>query len=98
MGPNRQAFLHQLATPETLLGREARTHPHHCVPSSFSLVTQDVEEGAPRSVQDGFRQGMVLDHVEYVQVLNDNPVILFSIGLGHFEMEIPPLSRDLEMG
>jgi hypothetical protein len=41
---------------------------------------------------------MVLDHVEYVQLLNDNPLILSSIGLGHFEMEIPPLSRDFEMG
>ena len=61
MGTHRQRFLHDLATFEALLRGEARVHSDHCVPSSFSLFTQDVEECAPAGITDALveRNGSV---------------------------------------
>src|SRR6266700_21231 len=97
MGPHRKRFLHDLATFEALLRGEARVHSDHCVPSSLSLVTQDVEERAPGGVQDGFRQGMVLHHVENTQLLNRNHLVLLGILFGGLIVEISPWTSNLQM-
>src|SRR5579859_4849667 len=98
MGTHRQRFLHGLATLEALLRGEARVHSYHCVPSSLSLVTQDVEECAPTGIHDALCQGMVVCHVENVQLLNSNHLVLLAVLLRYFEMEITALPRNLEMG
>ena len=64
----RQTLLDDLTTLVTCLTGEARVHSYHCVPSSLSLFTQDVEEGAPTGVHDALGQGMVLDHIENTQL------------------------------
>ncbi len=97
MGPHRQRFLHDLATFEALLRGEARVHSDHCVPSSFSLFTQDVEEGAPAGITDALGQGMVLDQVENVKLLNGDDLVLFGVLVGRLILEIPPLPCNLEM-
>src|SRR6266487_4760706 len=79
MGTHRQRFLHDLATFETLLRCEARIHSYHCVTSSFSLFTEDVEECAPTGVHDAFCQGMVLYHVENLKLLNSDDLVLFGV-------------------
>ena len=62
MSSHRQALLHDLPTLVTLLAGETRAHSNHLMTSSCSLVFKDGEELAPRGVQDGFRQLMILDH------------------------------------
>ena len=97
MGTNAQTLLDDLPTFEALLRGEARVHSYHCVPSSLSLFTQDVEEGAPTGVHDALGQGMVLCHVENLKLLNRNHLVLLGILFGRFEMEITALTRNLEM-
>ncbi len=97
MGTHRQRFLHDLATFETLLRCEARIHSYHCVTSSFSLFTEDVEECAPTGVHDAFCQGMVLYHVENLKLLNSDDLVLFGVLFGRLILEIPPLTCNLEM-
>ena len=94
----RQTLLDDLTTLVTFLTGEARVHSYHCVPSSLSLFTQDVEECAPTGVHDALGQGVVLGHVENVKLLNSNHLVLFGVLFGRFEMEITALARDLEMG
>ncbi len=98
MGAHRQRFLHDLTTLETVLRGIAGVDSYHCVPSSFSLFTQDIEKRAPGSVHDAFCQGMVLYHVENGQLLNGDHLIAFSILLGRLIVEVAPLPLDLEMG
>ena len=97
MGTNAQTLLDDLTTFEALLRCEARVHSYHCVPSSLSLFTQDVEECAPTGVHDALCQGMALCHVENVKLLNSNHLVLLGVLFGRFEMEITALTRDLEM-
>src|SRR5438034_8331006 len=97
MGTYRQTLLDDLPTLVTFLTGEARVHSYHCVPSSLSLFTQDVEEGAPTGVHDALCQGMVLCHVENVKLLNSNHLVLLGVLFCRFEMEITALTRDLEM-
>src|SRR5438876_8194297 len=97
MGTHRKRFLHDLATFEALLRGEARVHSYHCVPSSFSLFTQDVEEGAPAGITDALGQGMVLDQVENVKLLNGDDLVLFGVLVGRLILEISPLTGNLEM-
>ena len=98
MRTHRKRFLHDLATFEALLRCEARVHSYHCVPSSLSLFTQDVEECAPTGVHDALRQMMVLDHVGDLKVFYRNTLIALGIGFRRLEMVITPLPRNLEMG
>ncbi len=60
MCTNTQGLLHKLPTVATCLCREAWVHSDDLMTSSCSLVFKDGEELAPRGVQDGFRQLMVL--------------------------------------
>src|SRR6266496_1419291 len=98
MGTHGQRFLHDLTTLETLLRSKARIHSYHCVPSSLSLFTQDVEKRAPTGIHDTLCQGMILDHVEYRQLLNSNHLIVFSVLFCCLIMEVTTLPLDLEMG
>src|SRR6266516_3845208 len=97
MGTHRQRFLHDLVTFEALLRGEARVHSDHCVPSSFSVFTQDVEEGAPAGITDALGQGMVLDQVENVKLVNGDDLVLCGVLIGRLILEISPLTGNLEM-
>ena len=97
MGTNAQTLLDDLTTFEALLRGEARVHSYHCVPSSLSLFTQDVEECAPTGVQNAFREGMILHHVEHLKLLNGDDLVLFGVLVGRLILEIPPLTGNLEM-
>jgi hypothetical protein len=98
MGSHRKRFLHNLATFEALLRGEARVDSYHCVPSSFSLFTQDSKKRAPRGVHDALCQGMVLYYIENNQVLNSDHVIAFGILLSRLILEVSALTGNLEMG
>ena len=98
MGTHGERFLHDLTAFEALLRGEARVHSYHCVPSSCSLFTQDVEECAPAGVQNAFSEGMILHHVEHLKLLNGNHLVLFSVLFGRLILKITALTRDLEMG
>ena len=94
----RQRLLDNLTTPETLLRGVAGVHSNDLMPSTLSLGSEDVEERAPGSVRDRFRQMMVLDHAIDVEILNSNMMILLSVLLGDFEMKVSTLTSNLEMG
>jgi len=78
MGTHRKRFLHDLPTLVAFLRGETRVHSDHLMSSTFSLGFKDSEECTPGGVHDGFRQMMVLDHVEDSQILNGDMMI----GLG----------------
>ena len=98
MGSHRKRFLHNLATPVTLLRGETRVDSDHLMTSSLSLLFKDIEKCAPRSVHDGFRQAMILHHVEKTQLLNGNHLILLGIRASCLIMEVATLPLDFEMG
>ena len=98
MSSNRKRFPHNLTTLEALLRGEARIDSYHCVPSSLSLFTQDVEERAPTGVHDALCQRVILNHVENLKLLNGDHLVLFSVLFGGLILEIAPLPLDLEMG
>ena len=97
MGTYRKGFLHHLPTLVTPLRGEAGVHSNDLMSSTCSLGSEDVEEGAPSSVEDGFGQMIVLNHIEDTQVLNGDMMIVLSIVFGHFEMMVAPLAIDLQM-
>ncbi len=98
MGTDAERFLHYLATLGTLLRGEARVHSDDLMTSSCSLLFKDVEELAPRGVQDGFRHMMVLDHSGDSKVFYCNMLIVLGVLLRHLEMMVTALSVDLQMG
>jgi hypothetical protein len=97
MGSYRQTFLDHLPTLVTFLTGETRGHSHHLMTSSCSLIFKDVEEGAPRGVENALRQMMIFHHVGDLKVFHSNGVILFSIPFGHLEMVISALPVDLQV-
>jgi hypothetical protein len=97
MGTNRQTLLYNLTTSVTFLRGVTGVHSNNCVPSSLSLFTQNVEEGAPTSVHDALCQGMILDHVENAQLLHRDHLVLFGIAFGGLIMEVTALTGNLEM-
>src|SRR5712691_2708008 len=97
MGSHRQRLLHHLPTLVALLRGEARIDSYHLMTSSCSLLFKDVKECAPRGVQDGLREMVILDHPIDVQLFDSNMVILLGIPPGDLEMEVPTLPGNLEM-
>ena len=79
MRAHTQALLNECATVATPLCREARAHSDHLMSSVLSFGFKDIEECTPTGVHDGFRQVMVLDHVDDLKVFYGNMVILFGI-------------------
>ncbi len=97
MGSYRQRFLHNLSTLVAFLRGETRVHSDDLMSSTLSLNFKDSEERAPRSVHDGFCQGMILYHVENTQLLNGDDLIAFGILLGRLIVKVSALAFDLEM-
>ena len=98
MGSHRKRFLHNLATPVTLLRGETRVDSDDLMTSSLSLVFKNIEKCAPRSVHDGFRQAMILHHVEKTQLLNRNHLVLLGIRASRLRVKVSALSFDFQMG
>ncbi len=97
MGPHRQTLWYDLPTVVAFLRGETGVHSDDLMSSTLSLDFKNVEERAPRGVHDALGQGMVLDHVENVKLLNGDDLVLFGILVGRLILEIPPLTGNLEM-
>ncbi len=97
MGANGQTLLHDLPTLVAFLRGRAGVHSNDLMTSSCSLIREDVEEGTPGSVHDAFCQGMVLYHVQHVQWLNGDGMVLLCVALGGFVVKVPPLPLDLQV-
>src|SRR5712692_7610369 len=98
MRSDRERLLDDLPTAIALLRGVAGVHSDDLMSGTCSLGFKDVEECAPGGVHDGFRQGMVLHHVENTQLLNSDHLIAFSILLRNFEVMVAALAFDLQMG
>ena len=97
MGSYRERFLHDLATLVTFLAGEARVHSYHLMTSSFSLVTEDVEECAPTGVHDALREMGIFHHVRHLKVFNCNQLIALGVRFRGLEMVIAALPVDLQV-
>ena len=76
MSTYRQALVHDLTACVSFLRGEARIDSDHSMTSSSSLLFKDIEKCAPTGVKDALCQGMILDHVEKLSILNSNDWIL----------------------
>jgi hypothetical protein len=54
MGTDRQGFLNDLPTLVTLLAGEAGVHSDDLMSSTCSLGSENIEESAPRGVENAF--------------------------------------------
>lgn len=97
MGTYRQALLYNLPTLVTLLTGETRVHANNLMTSSCGLILKDVEECAPRGVENALGHMMIFHHVGDLKVFHSNEVILFSISLRSLELVISALSVDLQV-
>ncbi len=97
MGPDTQTLLYECATLVACLCGEARIHSNHLMSGTCSLGFKDSEKRAPGGIHDGFREVVVLDHVENAQILNGNVMVLLGILSGNFEMMISTLATDLQV-
>ena len=97
MSTYRQTLLHDLTALVAFLRGEARVHSDDLMSSTLSLHFKNVEECAPTSVHDALCQGMILDHVEHLKLLNSNHLVLFGIAFSRLIVKIAPLPFDLEM-
>ena len=88
MGTYRQALLYNLPTLMTLLTGETRVHSNNLMTSSCGLLLKDVEECAPRGVENALGQMVIFHHVGDLKVFHRNVVILFSIALRRLELVI----------
>jgi len=79
MGSYRQTLLYDLPTLVAFLRGETWVHSDDLMSSTLSLYFKNVEERAPRGVQDALCQGMIVDHVENSQLLNSDHLIVFSV-------------------
>lgn len=98
MGSYRQTFLDNFPTLMTFLRGVPWVHSSHLMTSSCSLVTQNIEECAPRGVENALRQLVIFDHVRDLKVFYSNDLIAVSVLFGCLEMVITALSVDLQMG
>ena len=83
-----QGLLNKLPTVTARLRGIARVHSNDLMTSSCSLLFKDREERTPTSIQNGFRQVMVLDHSGDLKVLNRNLLVAESIGPGHLKVMV----------
>jgi len=94
---NAEGLLNKLPTVTARLRAIARVHSDDLMTSSCSLLFKDSEERTPTSIQNGFRQVMVLDHIRDLKVLNRNALIAESIGLGDLKVMVSALTVNLQM-
>ena len=93
----RQTLLYNLTAFEAFLGGEARIDSYHPMTSSLSLFFEDVEKCAPTSVHDALCQGMILDHIENLELLNSDDLVMFSIVFSRLIVKVTTLTSNLEM-
>jgi hypothetical protein len=97
MRTNRQRFLDNFTALETLLTGETGVHSYDLMSSTCSLGSEDIKELTPSSIANRFGKVMVLYHIGDVQVLYRDMLIGLCILFGNLEMEITPLTDNLEM-
>ena len=97
MRTDRQTLPHDFTTCVALLRGEARVDSDHLMTSSLSLLFKNREKCAPRGIQDGLGEMMVLDHIGESQVFYREMLVALCVLLGRLEVEITALTRDLEM-
>jgi hypothetical protein len=93
----RQTLLYNLTACEAFLGGEARIDSYHPMTSSLSLFFEDVEKCAPTRVHDALCQGMIVDHVENLKLLNSDDLVMFSVVFRRLIVKVTTLTSDLEM-
>ncbi len=98
MSTDTERLLHDLSAPVAQLRGITGVHSDHTMTSSFSLISEDIEECAPTGIHDALCKGTVLHHVENLQLLYRNRMILLCVLLGRLVMEVTTLPFDLEMG
>ena len=98
MRPDRQTLLHDFTTGGALLRGETRVDSDHLMTGSLSLLFKNREKCAPRGIQDGLGQMMVLDHIGESQVFYREMLVALRVLLGRLEMKITALTGNLEMG
>ncbi len=94
---DRQTLLYNLTAFEAILGGEARIDSYHPMTSSLSLFFEDAEKCAPTSVHDALCQGMILDDVEHLQLLNSDDLVMFSVVFRCLSVKVTTLTSNLEM-
>ena len=97
MRTHTEGLGNKLPTVTACLCGIAGVHSNDLMTSSCSLLFKNVEECAPTSIQNGFRQVMILDHIRDGKVLNRNPLVAKSIGFGDFEMMVTTLTSNLQV-
>src|SRR2546421_6409299 len=98
MGTYRQALLYNLPTLVTLLTGETRVHSNNLMTSSCGLILKDVEECAPRGVENALGQMMIFHHVGDLKGFNSNVAILSGIALRSLVLLTSPLPLSLKFG
>src|SRR5690349_1911412 len=96
MPSDRQRLLYKLATLGALLRCVARTHSDDLTTSTRSLVCQDTQKCAPRSVQNALCQSTARQSTQ-VQVLDNDCRIRIGVAFHSLEMKIAALALDLQM-
>ena len=96
MRPDRQRFLNKLNTVRAQLRRVARIDSDDPTTSTLSLVCQDGQKRAPRSVQNALCQ-IRAHHASQVQVLDDQCAIPIRILLCGLEMKVAALARNFQV-
>lgn len=71
MRPNTERLMNDISTLEAFLTGEARIDSNNLMPIVCSFGTEDRKERAPTSIQNAFRQVMVLDHIRDDQVFKE---------------------------
>ncbi len=97
MSANTERLWNTLSTVAACLCREARVDSNDLMSSVLSFGFKHVEEGAPTGITNRFGQMMIFHHPTDIQVFNRNTMVLFSVWLGHFEMEIAALTGNLQV-
>ena len=97
MRPNRQRFFNQRAARAACLGCVARIDSDHLTASTRSLVRQDVQKRAPRSVQNALCQSTTRQRAD-VQIFNNDQPVGIRIPLRGLEMQVAALALNLQVG
>ena len=97
MGTHAQILVNVLTTPIALLGGEARGHSDDLMTSSLSLIFKDSKKRAPTRVVDTLSKMVITRHPRHVQVFDTNAAISVGILFSRFEVEVAPLTTNLQV-
>ena len=98
MGSYRKRLLNDFPALMAFLTGETWVDSNDSMTSSCSLVLKDIEECAPRGVENTLRHMVIFHHVRDLKVFNGNDLILISVVLCDLEVMITALSVDLQVG